>query len=64
MKSIKVAVARPVAAFRTRTYLRGRARRADITSARQVLSRAGKGNPPVMGDELPLSLEGRAESGG
>jgi len=30
-----------------------RAARADLKKARRVLSRAGKGKPPVKGDELP-----------
>jgi len=50
---INVAVAEKLSAIRTETYLQERAARADIPRALEVLSRAGKGNPPVKGDELP-----------
>ena len=49
---INVAVAEKLSALRTEAYFRERAARADVEEARTVLSRAGKGNPPVPGDEL------------
>ena len=50
---INVAVAEKLSALRTETYFRERAERADVEKARDVLRRAGKGNPPIDGDELP-----------
>lgn len=50
---INVAVAEKLSALRTEAYFRERASRADIDEARKVLSRAGKGNPPIAADELP-----------
>ena len=52
---INVAVAEKLSALRAERYLRERAARADIPGALEVLSRAGVGNPPMEGDELPLS---------
>jgi len=50
---INVAVAEKVSALRTEEYFAERAARGDIKKAFQVLKRAGKGNAPVAGDELP-----------
>jgi len=50
---INVAVAEKVSALRTDDYFRERAARANITQAKRILRRAGRGNPPVPGDELP-----------
>lgn len=50
---INVAVAEKLSALRTEAYFRERASRADIDEARKILSRAGKGNPTIPGDELP-----------
>ena len=50
---INVAVAEKLSALRTEDYFRERVARADIPRALDILSRAGKGNPPVKGDELP-----------
>jgi hypothetical protein len=50
---INVAVAEKVSALRTETYFRERARRADRVETLRILKRAGKGNPPFEGDELP-----------
>jgi hypothetical protein len=50
---INVAVAEKLSALRTEAYFRERAGRADLEEARRVLERAGKGNLPVPGDELP-----------
>lgn len=49
---INVAVAEKVSALRTEEYFAERAAKGDITKALQVLKRAGKGNPPVSGDDL------------
>jgi hypothetical protein len=50
---INVAVAEKLSALRTESYFGERAARADIPKARRILSRAGKGKPPVKGDKLP-----------
>jgi len=50
---INVAVAEKVSALRTEEYFAERAAKGDIKRALRVLQRAGKGNPPVAGDELP-----------
>lgn len=50
---INVAVAEKLSALRTEDYFRERSARANLEEAREILSRAGKGNPPVPGDELP-----------
>lgn len=49
---INVAVAEKLSALRTESYFRERAERADVPAALDVLSRAGKGNPPDKGDEV------------
>jgi len=49
---INVAVAEKLSAIRTESFFRERAARADIPKALHVLGRAGKGNPPMKGDEL------------
>jgi hypothetical protein len=49
---INVAVAEKLSALRTEQYFRERAGRADITKAKRILKRAGKGSAPVAGDEL------------
>jgi hypothetical protein len=48
---INVAVAEKLSALRTEDYFRERAARASIKKAKNVLKRAGKGKPPVPGDE-------------
>jgi hypothetical protein len=48
---INVAVAEK--ALRTEDYLSARAARADLPKARAILKRAGAGQPPLEGDELP-----------
>ncbi|MDR2838183.1 MAG: hypothetical protein LBV49_06380 [Azonexus sp.] len=50
---INVAVAEKLAALRTASYFEERAARADMTKALHILSRAGKDQLPVKGDELP-----------
>jgi len=49
---INVAVAEKVSALRTEDYFRERAQRGDIAKAKRILKRAGRGNPPMSGDEL------------
>jgi len=49
---INVAVAEKVSALRTEEYFRERSRRADRAETLRILERAGKGNPPMPGDEL------------
>lgn len=49
---INVAVAEKLSALRTDDYFRERARRGDAAKAKRILKRAGRGNPPVPGDEL------------
>jgi hypothetical protein len=50
---INVAVAEKVSALRTEEYFQERGRRADRAETLRILQRAGKGNIPVEGDELP-----------
>jgi hypothetical protein len=52
---INVAVAEKLAALRTASYFAERAARANIPEALRILDRAGVGQPPVRGDELPDS---------
>ena len=49
---INVAVAEKVSALRTEDYFRERGRRANRAETLRILEHAGKGNPPVEGDEL------------
>jgi hypothetical protein len=56
---INVAVAEKVSALRTEEYFRERGRRADRAETLRILRRAGKGNPPVEGGELPAEWQGR-----
>jgi hypothetical protein len=51
---INVAVAEKVSALRTEEYFRERTSRADQAETLRILERAGKGNAPIKGDELPL----------
>lgn len=50
---INVAVAEKLSALRTESYFAERAARANPRKALDALARAGKGNPPLKGDELP-----------
>jgi hypothetical protein len=54
---INVAVAEKVSALRTKDYFRQRARRADRAETLRILEKAGKGNLPLAGDELPDNLQ-------
>jgi hypothetical protein len=56
---INVAVAEKVSALRTEDYFAERAARGDIKKALRVLKRAGKGNSPLPGDELPAKTPSR-----
>ena len=58
---INVALAEKVSALRTEEYFQERIRRADRAETLRILDRAGKGNPPMEGDELPRDLEGAGE---
>jgi hypothetical protein len=49
---INVAVAEKLSALRTEDYFRERSGRADLAKAKRILKRAGKGKPPVAGDEI------------
>ena len=49
---INVAVAEKVSALRTADYFRERANRADLSRAKRILKRAGRGRPPITGDEI------------
>ena len=45
--------------LRTEDYFRERAARGDMATALAILDRAGIGNPPQPGDELPPDRAGR-----
>ncbi len=50
---INVAVAEKLSALRTEEFFLRRARGANRAEALRILKRAGRGNPPMPGDELP-----------
>jgi hypothetical protein len=50
---INVAVAQMIAAHNASNYIAIRARRANLPRALEILKKAGAGNPPMPGDELP-----------
>ena len=50
---INVAVAEKLSALRTERCFRERGARADVGRALEILDRAGTGNPPRKGAELP-----------
>ncbi|HEY1939235.1 MAG TPA: toxin-antitoxin system HicB family antitoxin [Candidatus Angelobacter sp.] len=50
---INVAVAEKISALRTREYFAERGQRADRKETLRILERAGKGELPIAGDELP-----------
>ncbi|MGE3403353.1 MAG: hypothetical protein AB7K63_12230 [Vicinamibacterales bacterium] len=50
---INIAVAEKVSALRTEEYFAARAAKGDVAKALRILKRAGVGNPPRVGDELP-----------
>jgi len=49
---INVAVAEKLSALRTEEYFRERSGRAGMGRAKRILKRAGKGKPPLPGDEV------------
>lgn len=56
---INVALAEKLSALRTQSYFAERAARANIPEALRILDRAGVGQRPVNGDELPDALPKR-----
>jgi hypothetical protein len=56
---INTAVAQMIAAHSTSNYISIRAKRANLPRALEILRKAGAGNPPIEGDELPESWKGR-----
>ena len=56
---INMAVAEKVSALRTEEYFREKGRRADRAATLRILARAGEGNPPVEGDELPQEWQNK-----
>jgi len=53
---INVALAEKLAALRTEKYFQERIRRANRAETLRILKRAGKGNSPIEGDDLPPEL--------
>lgn len=60
---INVAVAEKVSALRTEEYFRERSLRANRAETLRILKRAGRGNPPRHGDELPMAEKGSRRNG-
>ncbi len=60
---INVALAEKVSALRTEEYFEERIRRANRAKTLRILDRAGKGSPPMEGDELPRGWEGAGGTG-
>lgn len=56
---INVAVAEKVSALRTEEYFATRAARGSVPGALRILRRAGVGNSPMPGDELPKRAKAR-----
>lgn len=56
---INVAVAEKVSALRTEEYFAERAKRGDVRRALRILKKAGAGQPPVPGDELPAERKAK-----
>jgi hypothetical protein len=56
---INVAVAEKLSALRTEDYFSQRAARANLPKALKILKRAGAGNPPMKGDEMPVKRRRR-----
>jgi hypothetical protein len=56
---INVAVAQMIAAHSASNYIAMRAKRANVPRVLEILARAGAGNPPMPGDELPEGWKGR-----
>ncbi len=56
---INVAVAEKLSALRTEDYFSQRAARVNLPKALKILKRAGAGNPPMKGDEMPVKRRRR-----
>jgi hypothetical protein len=54
---INVAVAEKISALSTQRYFQERGLRANRAETLRILERAGKGTPPIEGDELPPELQ-------
>jgi hypothetical protein len=52
VKKRKLSDSKKLSALRTEEYFRERSSRADVKKAKRILKRAGRGKPPVAGDEL------------
>jgi hypothetical protein len=52
MRKDNAAEAEKLSALRTQQYFRERSERADLARVKRILKRAGKGKPPVTGDEI------------
>jgi hypothetical protein len=57
------AVAQMIASHNTMGYIAERARRGNVQRALEILRKAGAGNPPIEGDELPKSWKARRANG-
>jgi hypothetical protein len=60
---INVAVAEKLAVTRTLEFFQRYTRDANVARAIEILDKAGAGNPPMPGDELPKSRKGREAAG-
>jgi hypothetical protein len=60
---INTAVAQMIAANSSANYISLRAKRANPPRALEILRKAGAGNPPIEGDELPESYLVKNASG-
>lgn len=49
---INVAVAEKLSALRTDDYFRERSSKGNVTKAKRLLKRAGRGKPTIPGDEI------------
>ncbi len=58
---MNVAVAEKVSALRTEEYFAARAAKGDVSKALRMLERAGAGNQPMPGDELPKRAKSRSK---
>lgn len=56
---INAAVAEKASALRMEDYFAGRSAKGQVKKALAILKRAGKGSPPMAGDELPSKRTGR-----
>jgi hypothetical protein len=59
---INTAVAQMIAAQDASDYIAIRAKRANLPRALEILRKAGAGNPPMEGDELPESYLAAGDS--